>query len=372
MSAGLPTALYTRYAVRYGFGPGVLTLIFAAFAAGIVVVLLTLGSLADRAGYHPVLIAAVLLAILASILFATADDVAMLFIARFLHGAAIGLALGAGTAALADLHPTGDASQAALASTVANVLGQASGALLGGVFGQWLPLPLRLVWLTHIAVLAVGLALLLGLPRGGPRPRPGWLRLEALTIPAGMRTLLLINSAGAFAMGAVLGLYSSLTPSLLHALLHLPSLALAGAVSFLLLFVSAGVQVALRSLNPRTASVSGLLTLACGLIVVTTAAAVPSLPLLLTGTVVAGIGQGLTFLDLLAAVTVAAPAAQRSDIVSFFFAVTWLGVALPSLGIGFAAPAFGLLTAVKIFAAVVILLALAAATGLLGFRYAGR
>lgn len=146
MSATLPTALYSRYAARYGFGSGVLTLIFAAFAAGVLVALLTLGSLADRMGRHPVLVAAVLLAILASILFAAADDTAMLFIARFLHGAAIGLTLGAGTAALANLHPTGNRRQAALASTVANVLGQAAGALLGGVSGQWLPLPLRLIW----------------------------------------------------------------------------------------------------------------------------------------------------------------------------------------------------------------------------------
>ena len=50
LSVTLPTALYSSYATRYGFGSGVLTLIFAAYVAGNLAVLLGLGGLGDHAG----------------------------------------------------------------------------------------------------------------------------------------------------------------------------------------------------------------------------------------------------------------------------------------------------------------------------------
>jgi MFS family permease len=90
-----------------------LTLVFAVNVAGILAVLVLLGDLADRIGYRTVLLAAVLIAALGSALFAAADSVAMLFLGRFLHGVAVGLALGTGTSALARLHPNKDHSAAA-------------------------------------------------------------------------------------------------------------------------------------------------------------------------------------------------------------------------------------------------------------------
>ncbi len=365
LSSTLPTALYSGYAARYGFGSGVLTLIFAAYVAGILAVLLSLGSLADHVGRRPVLLAAVLTAIAGSILFVIAGSVMLLFAARFVQGAALGLTFGAATAALVDLHPAHDRDQAALASTVANVFGQGIGALLGGVFGEWLPQPLRLVWLVYLAMLAVVLTLLVRLPNDARRPRTGWLRPTRLAVPSPMRALFTAYALGAFAMSAVLGLYSSLTPSFLHTLFDLPSLALAGAVTFVLMSASTVTQVMFRSLNSRKAGVRGLVIITAGVIAVTGAAAISSLALLLAGTVVAGIGQGLAFMGLLAGVSDAAPDDQRAEVVSAFYVASWLGAALPVLAVGFAAPVLGLLPAAWIFTAFIAVLSLAATGGLL-------
>jgi hypothetical protein len=110
----------------------------------------------------------------------------------------------------------GDHDQAALAATVANVSGQATGALLGDVLGQWAPMPLRLVLLVHVGLLVLALTLLLHVlsdarPRETHRIRP-----QRLGVPAPMRHLFIVNALGAFAMSAVLGLYSSLTLSCRH------------------------------------------------------------------------------------------------------------------------------------------------------------
>lgn len=364
LSATLPTALYATYAQRLGFGPGTLTLIFAAYVAGILAVLILLGDLADRIGCRAVLLAAVLIAVAGSALFAVAGSVVMLLVARFLQGAAVGLALGAGTSALARLHPNADRGAAALVSTVANVLGQGCGALLGGILGEWFPNPLRSVWLFYLASLASAAFLMWRLPDDTTKTGR-LLRLYHVSVPAEMRLLFLANAAGAFAMSAVLGLYSSLTPSILHTLLHLGSQALAGTVSFVLFSVSAVTQVTLRSVKTKTAAVSGVAILTTGIITVAAAAALASLTVLLLGTVIAGMGQGLAFMSLLASTSGAAPDDRRAEVVSAFYIAAWLGAALPIIGVGFAAPAIGLLPSVYAFTGLITLLAGIAITGLL-------
>ncbi len=368
LSVTVPTALYSSYATRYGFGSGVLTLIFAAYVAGNLAVLLGLGGLGDHVGRRPVLLVAVLTAMAGTVLFILADGVALLLFARFVQGAALGLVFGAGTAALVDLHPTHDHHQAALTSTVAMVSGQGVGALIGGVFGEWLPEPLRLVWLVYLAVLIVVLVLLLFVPNDARPHGSGWLHPTRLAVPSSMRALFFAYAVGAFAMSAVVGLYSSLTPSFLHTLLGLSSLALAGTVTFVLMLASVLTQLAFRSMKSRRAGVRGLVIVTAGLIVVTTAAAISSLALLLAGSVTAGIGQGLAFMGLLAGVSDAAPDDQRGEVVSAFYVATWLGAALPVIAVGFAAPAIGLLRSAWIFTAVIVVISLGAMVGLLKLK----
>jgi len=364
LSATLPTALYATYAHRFGFGSGTLTLIFAAYVAGILAVLVLLGDLADRIGCRAVLLAAVIVAVLGSALFVAADSIAMLLLARLLHGVAVGLALGAGTSALTRLHPNADRSAAALVSTVANVLGQGCGALLGGLLGEWFPDPLRYVWVFYLALLITTAYLMWQLP-DDTQKTSHWMRLTHVSVPAEIRLLFFANAAGGFAISAVLGLYSSLTPSILHNLLHLGSPALAGTVSFALFSVSAVTQVTLRSVNTKTAAIGGVAILTAGIITVAAAAALASLTLLLLGTVIAGMGQGLAFMSLLASTSSAAPDDRRAEVVSAFYIAAWLGAALPIIGVGFAAPAIGLLPSIYAFTGLIMLLAGIAITGLL-------
>ena len=80
------------------------------------------------------------------------------------------------------------------------------------------------------------------------------------------------------------------------------------------------------------------------------AGSISSLALLLAATVVAGLGQGLTFLGGLTAINSAAPTDRRADVLSSFFVILYLGVGVPVVGVGFVATRVGLLTAVQYFA----------------------
>lgn len=105
VGTNLPSPLYGVYQREFGFGPLVLTLVFATYAGVLVPALLLAGPLADAVGYRRVLVPSVLLAAAGAVLFVFADSPGWLFAARAVQGLAIGAGSGALTAALVATDP---------------------------------------------------------------------------------------------------------------------------------------------------------------------------------------------------------------------------------------------------------------------------
>ncbi|WP_157831212.1 MFS transporter, partial [Pseudomonas sp. 43NM1] len=97
-----PTPLYHLYQQQLQFSAATLTLIFGVYALSLLAALLTVGSLSDHLGRKPVIFTAVLLNMLAMLLFINADSVAWLISARVLQGFATGMATAVLSAALLD------------------------------------------------------------------------------------------------------------------------------------------------------------------------------------------------------------------------------------------------------------------------------
>jgi len=60
-TASVPTPLYRLYQREWGFSPLMLTVIFAVYALALLAALLIFGSLSDRTGRRPVILAALTL-----------------------------------------------------------------------------------------------------------------------------------------------------------------------------------------------------------------------------------------------------------------------------------------------------------------------
>ena len=110
-ASGTPSPLYGTYRALWGFSPVVLTLVHATYAIGVLASLLLAGPISDQAGRRTVLIFALAALMLSAVVFMAANSVSWLFAARAIQGVATGLALGAASAALLDLHPRIDNSQ---------------------------------------------------------------------------------------------------------------------------------------------------------------------------------------------------------------------------------------------------------------------
>lgn len=361
VGANLPSPLYAVYMRLWHFGPAMLTLIFASYALVLIPVLLLLGHLSDQVGRRPILLGGLMMAAAASAVFALAQGVTWLFIARVMQGIAVGVMSGAATAALVELHPREDHRHAALVASIATAGGTALGPVLSGLLAQYGPAPLAFPYWIQAAFL---LPVLLGvwvMPETVAKTSGTLSWRPSLGVPKSIRKPFVIAAMTAFVAWAVAALYMALVPAYVMKLLHISNLAVAGSVVFAMLGVSSVAQSVLRRVPPRLGMVSGLALLVVGLGGVVLAVPMQSLELIALGTLVTGVGQGLAFGGSMALINQIAPPEQRGRVVSSFYVVIYLGVGLPVIGTGLAATQIGLYRAVSGFALVIALVGAAIA-----------
>src|SRR5215813_7973367 len=123
------------------FASGTPSPLYATYAFGVLASLLLAGRISDQWGRRPVLLLSLGTLVVTSVLFMFADSVAWLFVARGIQGLATGLALGAASAALIDLHPRRDPAGVGLTNGVVSAGGLGLGVLVSAAFVEVLPAP---------------------------------------------------------------------------------------------------------------------------------------------------------------------------------------------------------------------------------------
>jgi predicted MFS family arabinose efflux permease len=357
-----PTPLYVVWAGSLGFSAGVLTVVFAAYIAGLLGALLVAGVVSDRVGRKPVLIPAVVLAIVACLLFATAGSVLVLAIARFLAGLAVGATVSAGMAAVTDLAGPGLKRLAALASSSAMVLGAGLGPLMAGLLSEALPWPTVTVFVVEILLLLSALVVVirLRLPwTDRSSAARAWIRLPS--VHPGGRTAVLLGIA-VFAPGiTTTSFVLSLGPSVLAELLATSSRVVAGALAFVMFVAAAGVQFAVQKLPVRTILLAGAASTVASMTALALSLNVSSVVLLALAAVLAGAGQGMGQLGGLTAIGASVPSSRLAEANAALNVGGYVPAALLPLATGFVSDGVGLVAASTGFAAVLIGAALAGA-----------
>lgn len=358
----LPTPLYLIYQRRLGFSELTLTLIFAVWVLGTGGALLLLGRLADQIGRRHAALPALALALVSTVLFLGAGSVATLFAARFVSGLAVGLFAGAATAWLTELAPAHDARRAAALTAAATNFGLGLGPLLSGLLAAYGPRPLELPFLAYLVLLAPGIGAL-WLIRGTRPPQVE--RLEAVSLapdvslPEPVRAEFFAAGAAGFAAFAVTGFYTALAPQLLTESLHHSSPALSGAIVWLCFASAAAIALLSRSLSGAQAMRRGLLLIVPTVALLAAAAALGSLALLLIDAVLAGAASALATRGSLEVLQARSPGERRAAVSSAYYLVCYAGVALPAIGLGLLGEHMGHAAALRVFAGVIGVLALA-------------
>ncbi|HEY0259297.1 MAG TPA: MFS transporter [Lacisediminihabitans sp.] len=337
----IPTPLYALYQARDGFSTVLVTVIFAAYAVGVMASLYLAGHVSDWLGRRRIILAAVLIEILAAVMFLVWPAVPGLLTARFVSGVGVGALTATATAHLSELRliarPDEGPRASATISSIANIGGLGAGPLISGLLAQYVAAPLVVPYVVFLVLLVLAGIAVVFVPETVERreERPAY-RPQRVALPEESRGMFFSAGAAAFSAFAVFGLFTSLAPSFLAGTLHETSRLLAGVVTFALFGSAAVAQLAAARLTTVRQLRLAMWLMGVGLVLMAVGAVVVSLPLFVVSTVIAGAGVGVQFR---ASVAVAASLALppfRGEVLAALFLVAYAGLAIPVLLIGLA------------------------------------
>jgi MFS family permease len=364
-----PTPLYPVYQATWGFSSATVTVIFGIYAVAVLAMLLTFGSLSDYVGRRPVLIVATIVQAGTMLVFATADGLGALLVARVLQGLSTGAAIGAIGAGLLDI----DRPRGTVANSVAPMAGTATGGIVSGLMVQYLPAPTHLVYLVLAAIFVLQAAGAAFMPESVVA-RPGALASlrPHLRVPAGLRGDVLLAAPALVAAWALAGFYGSLGPAIVRRILGSSS-ALGGGLTLFVLAGSGALTVLLLRRWPALRLMNlGTIALIVGVGLTLVASARAEAPLFFGGASLAGVGFGAAFQGAIRTVLPKTAAPDRAGVLSVLFVICYLAMGLPAVLAGLrVVHGGGLLATSREYGVVVMVLAaLALAGGLARLRRA--
>lgn len=357
-ASSLPTPLYRIYEERWNFSSVVLTLIYAVYALAALTALLLVGRISDDVGRRPVLIVGLVGLLGSAAIFAAADSVALLFVARSVQGLATGALLGTAGATLVDLASDRHRIEPGLVNGVASAIGLAVGAPVAAMLIQYAPGPKVAPFVVEGSMcLALIVAVLCINEPGVAVPHRPRVRPTPPHVPTEARGPFAIAALAALASWSVAALLLSLGPQLAAGLVGSTS-ALPGGWATLAFAGSAGVaQVALHRLSDRIATSGGSLLLALGIGITVLSLSDRSVAFFI-GLSVTGAGFGVVFMGGLRALTKAAPPQHRATVMAAFYIAAYLSLSVPAVLAGLVATEVGLVQTFRLFSVIVIVIAL--------------
>lgn len=363
--SGAPAPLYSLYAEEWGFAPITTTVVFAVYAVAALASVLVTGSISDRYGRRPVLIAAALLILAGLGLFIAADSVAWLLVARILHGLGVGAVVVSASAALLDLRPDD---------------GERTGRITGVVFNGGIAVTLVAVALIvdmgpaptvlpYAVLVAVVLALLVGvLVMREPHTDDRAVRLNVARprVPRSITAHFRFAALGVMASWSVLGVLLSLYPRIASEAIGATSVLFGGAVVAGSAAASALSQAVGARWPARTSAIVGDLGTGASLVLCIPAVAWGHAWAIAAASTLVGLFFGLAFGGSLRHLSQHVPAAHRGEVMSAFYVLAYGAMAVPTVLAGWAATVWSPQT---IFAPFMVAVAVACTlAALLGMR----
>jgi len=369
----VPTPLYALYQQRDGFATFLITVIFAAYGVGVMASLYFAGHVSDWLGRRRIILIAVLVEIVAAVVFLLWPDVPGLIVARFVNGVGVGMLTATATAHLSELRaaarPDEGPSTSGTVSSFVNIGGLALGALVSGVLAQFVVAPLVVPYALFLVLLVAAAVAVWFVPETVERleERPAY-RPQRVSLPAASRSTFFAAAAGAFSAFAIFGLFTSLAPTFLASTLHEPSRLVAGAVTFVVFAAAAISQVLTARLSQARQLTLAVALMASGLIAMAAGVLVASLPLFVIAGIVAGAGVGILFRASIGVAASLASGPSRGEILAALFLVAYAGMSIPVLLIGLALAFLPSTTVLVGFAAVILVLVLVSGSRMIATR----
>lgn len=352
-AAGAPSALLVVYQRHWHFPDSELTVAFAIYAFALLLALLVIGSLSDRIGRRPVLIAALALQAVAMAVFLFAPDIGVIIVARALQGFATGAATSAFSAYIAEVAPAAQKKVAALVVSIASVAGLGIGVVLTGVAIQFAAAPAAVVFGAALAIIVIAIVVTAASPETvGKRQGIGDALVSRIGVPSAARTAFARTAPGMIGIWMSAGLVLGLGASIVHQALHITSGAALGLVVAAQPLAAAVSALVLGPLMPpRRFMLAGYAAVLAGVSLETCSFAAGLASLIICGAIITGLGFGAVFSSTLGLLVPLTRAQERAKLFSAVYVVAYLAYGIPTIVAGFLSDAIGLVPAAIIYAA---------------------
>ncbi|HEY6496224.1 MAG TPA: MFS transporter [Trebonia sp.] len=332
--------LLIMYEGREHYSALVVNAFLGVYVLGLAPALLISGSLSDRHGRRPLMLAAVAAAVAGSALLALGPDGAVfLAVGRLFSGFSVGIAMAVGSSWLKELSqppfdPAADQASGARRSSLAFTMGAALGALLAGLIAQWGPAPEVLPFLIHIGLTVPFAFVVARVPethKTGGVAGPWWRQLRVPS--AGHRRFVRVIAVAAPWLFASAAIGYGYLPTQLRGATGSWGLVFATATTVVALGVSSVIQpVAKRvhSLESARGLCIGVAVMAAGIGLTAVAVGVRSPWAGLGANVVIGAGMGITLVSGLLEVQRIATRRDLAGLTGLFYALAYLGFLVPT------------------------------------------
>lgn len=365
LASHVPTPLYAAWQEAWGFSSTALTAVFSVYVLGVVLTLLTMGSLSDQVGRRQMLVPGLMFIVCGSIVFLLAGDIYQLGLARLLTGIGTGLVTGAATAAVVELDPDDNWARSATRAALAFTLGCSAGPALSSMALRWTDHAFIWPFLAVIVLGVVSIVLLLMTPwpAGVGQRQPdfrlrNW-RPTRIRVPRPLLGTFLFAAAVISLAWSTGSLYSSLGPSIARDLAGVTDLAMAGLFASGWQLVAGLSQFAGQRQPFNRLIMLGPALLISGLAALAGAVLLGSVWLFTLATIASAMGAGTV--GVIATVTIArsAPPAERAGMNSAFYLAAYMTMATVVLGIGFASDRLGMVNSILGFSLLISIAAVA-------------
>ncbi|MEV3902975.1 MFS transporter [Mycobacterium sp. NPDC050551] len=370
--SGLPAPLYGIYESVWHLSPLATTVVFGVYAVAALAAVLVSGRISDVVGRKPVLVGALIALLVGLGVFLIADNMALLLVARTIHGAAVGSIVVAGAAALLDLRPHHGVRSGQLSGVSFNI-GMTIAIVGSALLAQYAPHPLRTPYaVVAVLCLIVGVGLL-ALREPHLARSSGPIRIARPAVPAEIRADFWFAALGVMASWSVLGVLLSLYPSLAARQTHIDNLVFGGAVVGTTAFAAALSQLFATRVPARRAAVVGDVGMAVALLVTIPVLMSHQWQLVFVAAALLGATFGLGFGGSLRHLSDVVPADRRGETMSAYYLLAYTAMAVPTLMAGWAATRWDITAVFPWFAGAVATACLvAAAFGMRSTRAAAR
>ena len=341
LNSTAPTPLYPLYQSEFNLTSVSLTLIYAAYAAGVIITLLTVGYISKKlSDLRYMIIPSLILVFLGSAVFAFADSFVWLFTARVIAGIGTGALTGAANVSLVRYGPNDNGKIAALIATLSFTTGLALGPVVSGFSLQLncYPTVSPFVFIMVFSIIAL-VGIMISWPKNIKEGRGNKMELNECVSDNSISSnknmyssrKFFIVSFSLFICWVIAASIFSLGPSIAQEVLGIHKNGIFGYVMAVYLIIAGVSQIVSRKISPELSLFYGGVSIFCAVLILFLSLFFGSVFLASIGLIIAGYSYGAVFVGCATLINIISPKMNHSKIVSKFYFIAYVANWVPVL-----------------------------------------